>query len=364
MRKIEVKIPAKEYSVMIDTHSFDRLEKIIKSKKLYTNIFLVVDKNVLELHRSKIIRFVSNFPGKYFIHEFDADELNKNISSAEKIFANLISNGFGRDTLLIAIGGGITGDLAGFTASTFARGIQLIQIPTTLVAAVDSSVGGKTGINFGDTKNIVGSFYQPEFVLIDTDFLKTLPEEEIICGLGEIIKYAFLTDQKFFIAVKNNFQKLLKQDSSLILKIIETCVSYKRDIVTRDEKESGLRKVLNLGHTFAHALEVEQEHNIKHGKAVIAGLACALDLSRRTGVLNSKNFDEYVKLPQLFADKIKLEKYDIQNIYESMKRDKKSRNYKMKFILMKSIGNILVDVEAEENEVKNSIQQGLSIFKK
>lgn len=364
MKKIDIKIPGKEYSVFIDTHIFDRLGKIIQSRKLHKNLFVIVDKTVLELHRTKIIRFVSNFPGKYFIHEFEANETDKSISSAEKMFNNLIVNGFGRDTLVISIGGGITGDLAGFVASIYARGVQFIQIPTTLVATVDSSIGGKTGVNFGDTKNIIGSFYQPEFVLIDTDFLITLSEEEIICGVGEIFKYALLTDQKFFIAVKNNINKLLKLDSSFITKVIETCVVFKKEIVTKDEKESGLRKILNLGHTFAHAIEIEQEHKIKHGQAVIVGLACSLDLSRKIGLLSNKNFEEYIKLPMLIRDKIQLERFDVQNIYEIMKRDKKSRNYKVKFVLPKSIGNLLIDVEVDEAEVMNSLRQTIGIFKK
>ena len=364
MKKIDIKIPGKEYPVFIDTHIFDRLGKIIQSQKLYKNLFVIIDKTVLELHRTKIIRFVSNFPGKYFIQEFEASEINKNLSSSEKIYNNLILNGFGRDTLIVAIGGGITGDLAGFVAATYARGVQFVQIPTTLVAAVDSSIGGKTGINFGDTKNIIGSFYQPEFVLVDTDFLITLPEEEIICGIGEIVKYAFLTDQKFFVTLKNNINKLLKLDSSFTSKVIETCVSFKSDIVTKDEKESSLRKILNFGHTFAHAIEVEQEHKIKHGQAVIAGLVCALDLSRRIGILNNKNFEELIKLPLLVKEKINLERFDVPNIYEIMKRDKKGRNYKIKFVLLKSIGNLLVDVEVDEADVNSSIQQGIGYFKK
>ncbi len=364
MKKVEVNIPGKEYSVLIEQHLFDRLEKIILSKKSNKNLFIVIDRKVLELHRTKIIRFVSNFPGKYFIHEFISDESNKSFSSVEKIYNDLIAQKFGRDTLLLAIGGGITGDIAGFAASTFARGIQFIQIPTTLLAAVDSSVGGKTGINFSDTKNIIGTFYQPEIVLIDTGFLKTLPEEEIICGIGEILKYAFLIDQKFFVALRNNLFKLIKLDSSFTSKIIESCIQFKGDIIAADEKEGSLRKILNLGHTFAHAIEIEQNYRIKHGQAVIIGLVCALDLSRRMEILDKKLFEEYLQLPLLLRNFISIDNFDADHIYEVMKRDKKGFNNKIKFVLINSIGEILVDVEAEESEVLQSIQQGIGYFKK
>lgn len=362
MKKIEIKIPGKDYPVYIGVNTFDSLDKLIRSKKIFRNLFLVVDRNVMNVHREDVNRFTSNFSGKVFIHEYDASEPAKNFVSLSRIFDDLIVKEFSRDTLVIAIGGGITGDIAGFAAATFMRGVKFIQVATTLLAAVDSSVGGKTGINFNDTKNIIGAIYQPEFVLIDTEFLKTLPEEEIICGIGEVVKYAFLTDQKFFITLKNNLPKLLKLDSAFTSKIIETCISFKGDVVAEDEKEDGLRKILNLGHTFAHAIEIEQNHIIKHGQAVTVGLVCALDLSRRIGLLDEKLFGEYIKLPLLLKDKITLKVFDSARIYEIMKRDKKGRNHKIKFVLLQDVGNVLIDVEVDQDEVMQSIQQGMNYF--
>jgi 3-dehydroquinate synthase len=362
MKKIEIKIPGKEYPVYIGINIFDSLDKIIRSKKLYRNLFLVIDRKVMNLHREDIKRFTSNFSGKVVAYEFDACEADKNFTSLARIIDNLIIKGFGRDTLVIAVGGGITGDLTGFAAATFMRGVKFVQVPTTLLASVDSSIGGKTGINSGDTKNIVGAIYQPEFVLIDTEFLKTLPEEEIICGIGEIIKYAFLIDPKFFITCKNYLPKLIKTDSAVISKIIDTCISFKGNVVAEDENENGLRKILNLGHTFAHAIEVEQNFKIKHGQAVIIGLVCALDLSKRIGLLDDKLFNDYLKLPLMLRDKIVLRKYDHSRIYEIMKRDKKGRDHKMKFVLLQDIGNVVIDVEVSENDVTQSIQQGINYF--
>lgn len=362
MKKIEINIPGNEYPVYIGANAFDSLDKIIRSKKLYRNLFIIIDKNVLGLHRQDITRFTSNFSGKVFVHEFNACEQEKSFASLQNIFNDMVIKEFSRDTLVIAVGGGITGDLAGFSAATFMRGVLFVQVATTLLAAVDSSVGGKTGINFNETKNIIGSIHQPNFVLIDTEFLKTLSEEEIVCGIGEILKYAFLTDQKFFITLKNNFAKLLKLDATFTSKVIETCISFKGDVVTNDEKENGLRKILNFGHTFAHAIEVEQNHNIKHGQAVAIGLMCALDLSKRMGLLDEKLFTEFVKLPLLLKDKILIRKFDAEKIYEIMKRDKKNQDNKIKFVLLANIGDLVVDVEVGKDEVVQSILQGMNQF--
>lgn len=364
MKKNEIKTSGKNYPVYIGGNIFDSLEKIITSNKINKNIFLVVDRKFHSLHRQDITRFASNYTGRIFVHEFEACEQNKGFDSLLRILNDLITKGFGRDTALIAVGGGITGDVAGFAASVFSRGIQFIQIPTTLLSAVDSSVGGKTGINYEETKNIIGSFYQPDIVLIDTEFLKTLSEEDVICGIGEIIKYAFLTDLKFFITIKNNLTKLLRLDSAITTKVIEACINFKGDVVAKDEKEKGLRKILNFGHTFAHAIEIEQGYKIKHGQAVIIGLVCAIELSKKMGILDKSLYSEYIELPLALKEKITLNNYNAQHLYEIMKRDKKGRDQKIKFILLKEIGNLFVDVEAEESDILQSIQQGINYFVK
>jgi 3-dehydroquinate synthase len=362
MKKNEIKIPGKSYPVYIGANVFDSLERTLSTNKVSRNLFLVIDKNFHTMHRGDISRFTSNYSGKVFTHEFEANEANKNFSSLNKIYEDLIAKGFNRDTTIVAIGGGITGDIAGFAAATYCRGIQYVQVPTTLLASVDSSVGGKTGINFDETKNIVGSFHQPEFVLIDTEFLKTLPYEEIICGIGEIFKYAFLTDPKFYSTIRGNLSKLLRLDSSLTSKVIETCINFKGDVVAKDEKESGLRKILNLGHTFAHAIEVGQNFKIKHGQSVVLGITCALELSRRTGFLDKNLFSEYLELPLLLKDKIVLNKFDANHMYEIMKRDKKGKDQAIKFVLINEIGSLLVDAEANESDILQSIHTGMNYF--
>ena len=314
-------------------------------------------------NKAKVEKSYRNLNGKKYFEIFNTSEDYKSIDSMQKFFTDLLKSGFSRDTVVAAIGGGITGDIAGFTASVFARGVQYVQVPTTLLAMVDSSVGGKTGINFGHTKNIIGTFYQPKFVLIDTTLLKTLPKEEVICGLGEVVKYGFLIGEKFFDQIKKDMNKLIKLDTGLITNVIEECIKFKAGVVEKDEKEeSGLRKILNLGHTFAHAIEVEQEHKIKHGQAVIVGLACALHLSNKMGLLNDELLAKYLSLIIMFVGKIEIKMPDINKIYEIMKRDKKNKNEVIKFVLLSSAGKILIDVEAKKQDAIYALNNGIEYF--
>ena len=363
MKKIEVKIPGSYYNIYLGKNIFKDLPGLMQIHKLYKNIFLIVDSKVFELHRKSIFKFYNGLNSKKHLFVFEPTEKNKTLKSMNAIFSELLKNNFSRDSLIVAVGGGITGDIAGFAAAAFARGIQFIQIPTTLLAMVDSSVGGKTGVNLGATKNIIGAFYQPKFVLIDTSFIKTLPKEEIVCGIGEIVKTGFLTGGKFFDKVKNGLPKLMKSDVNFTIGIIEECVKFKAGVVAKDEKEvRGLRKVLNLGHTFAHALEVDLKHNIKHGQAVIVGLACALNLSNKIGLINDKNLAEYLAVLIKFRPHIALDILNNKRVYEIMKRDKKNKDEKIKFVLLSGPGKIFVDVDAAKDDVIYALLNGTGYF--
>ncbi|MEW6196334.1 MAG: 3-dehydroquinate synthase [Bacteroidota bacterium] len=363
MKKILIRTKNKNYPVFLGSGIFGGIGKLISEHKLSNNIFVIVDSNLYKLHKRPVDQFLINHKGKKSLFIFSSHEVYKSYLSLNRIYEQLIAGGFNRDTLIVAIGGGITGDLAGYAAATFTRGVQLIHVPTTLLAMVDSSIGGKTGINFGSTKNIVGAFYQPEFVLADLNFLKTLPRDEIICGIGEIVKYSFLMDDNFFSFVKSNLKKLYKLEGNTLDKVIENCILFKGKIVEQDELEtSGLRKILNLGHTFAHALEVEQEHQIKHGQAVITGLSCALHLSNKLNLLDDDLLAKYLSLLIKFDRDIVLEDFETDIIYDAMKRDKKNKEEKIKFVLMRSAGSILIDIDANKDDVIYSIKNGLQYF--
>ncbi len=364
MKKIEIKIPGKTYPIFLGDGITNSFRRVIKSGNFCKNFFFVVDSNVFEYHGEKINSLISAGGGKSFVHVFESNERNKSFDGAQKIYSDLISHGFARDTLVVAVGGGITGDITGFVASTFMRGVQFVQIPTTLLSAVDSSVGGKTGINFEHTKNIIGTFFQPEFVFIDTEFLNTLPKDELVCGIGEILKYAFLSNDELFDALNNNLDKLLLLKPAFTKKIIETCIRFKGDVVAKDEKESGLRKILNFGHTFAHAFEVEQNYLLKHGQAVTVGIMCALELSRGLELISDKQFARFASLPMKLKDKIVVRNFNADDIYEIMKRDKKGTSDKIKFVLLNKLGRLLLDVTAEKAAVKAAIEKGAGYFVK
>ena len=251
----------------------------------------------------------------------------------------------------------MTGDLVGFAASTFMRGVSLIHIPTTLLADVDSSIGGKTGINFNHKKNMIGTFYQPKLVIIDTEFLINLPKAEITSGIGEVIKYAYMSDRNFFNYLKENLDRIFKYDSEVLNEIIFKSASIKASVVSQDEKESGLRKILNLGHTFAHGFESELKFKIKHGEAVIAGIISSLFLSEKLRLITENELNAYLELAAKIKLPKKLQEIDKENVFQIMKSDKKNRNGVIKFVLVSGIGKILLDVEAEKKDVFYAIDR-------
>lgn len=362
MKKIEINIPEHPYKVYLGKGNFTNIRTLLKKEKISGDILLVIDSNVNKHYNQVITSTFNDYPGKVKKIIIHSSEKNKSFKTLQNIHNYLIKNNFGRDSIIAAIGGGIIGDIAGFAASTFMRGIKYVQIPTTLLASVDSSVGGKTGINFVNTKNIIGSFYQPSLVFIDTNFFDTLPYEERLCGLGEIIKYAYLTNNKFFSYVEKNSEKILLNNYNTISKVISESINFKGSVVEADEKESGIRKVLNLGHTFAHAFEVEQKHRLKHGQAVIVGIACALQLSKELELINNSKFVKFLELVTKFNSDINLSKVNISQIYKIMQRDKKNRKNEIMFVLIKDIGEILTDISVGKKLVQKSISSALDHF--
>jgi len=363
MKKIKIDLNQNSYDVLIDENIYPKIFSEIKKRKLYKNVLIVIDSKVFKLHKDYLNSCIPVNGYKIVIQKLSLNEKTKSLISVQKIFDKLLQNKFGRDSLIIAIGGGIIGDVSGFAAATYMRGIQFVQVPTTLLACVDSSVGGKTGINYADSKNIIGAFYQPKFVLIDTLFLKTLPIEERICGLGEIVKYVFLISDKFYNYFFKNISNLLELESKTIKKVIIESIKFKGNVVSEDERELGLRQILNFGHTFAHAFEVEQKHKIKHGEAVIIGIASALFLSKTLHLLSEEKFNQFLKVVILFSKFISIKNYYPQNVYKIMSADKKNRASKIQFVLIKDIGEIVLGVEANKQDVIKSIEFGLNMFK-
>ena len=355
MKEIKVALKNNSYKIIIGHSILSFLGDFLSVEN--KNVLAVIDENVFNNFNDELNTSLSKLSQQLKIYLLKPGEKSKSFSELTKIHSYLLANNFGRDSLIIAIGGGVTGDLVGFAASTFMRGIELVHVPTTLLADVDSSIGGKTGINFNHKKNMIGTFYQPKLVLLDTEFIKTLPKNEITSGIGEIIKYAYMSDKIFFNYLLENIDKIYKKNYEVLNEVIKISASIKAAVVAQDEKESGLRKILNLGHTFAHAYESELNFKVKHGEAVIAGIISSLFLSFKLKLITKIELTKFLELTFKIRLSNRFNSLNKENIFQIMKSDKKNRSGKIKFVLLSDIGKLLIDVEAEKNDIFYAIDE-------
>jgi 3-dehydroquinate synthase len=363
LKKVQINTASKRYPVFIGSDIFGVLPGLLKKHSLPNRLFVILDKNVAEIYSSSIRKMINDLAVKKYFLIIPVSERIKSFKTLYQIYTRLYEEKFGRDTLMISIGGGTVGDVAGFAASTYMRGISLVHIPTTLLSAVDSSIGGKTGINFSDAKNLVGSFYHPSLGLIDTNFLRSLPEQELISGFGEVIKYSYLTDGGFYSELLLDYNLLFNNDSQFFNKIIYESVKIKSAVVSKDEYEkSGLRKILNFGHTFAHAFESNSDYKLSHGKAVIAGIVSALYLSHELGLISEERLNYMLELPLKFKSYIHLKNIKEKKIFSLMHYDKKNRDGKLKFVLIRNFGEILVDLNADPKLIYSALKRAKKIL--
>ncbi|MGB8458934.1 MAG: 3-dehydroquinate synthase [Candidatus Acidiferrum sp.] len=272
-------------------------------------------------------------------HLINDAESAKNLGTVEKLSRSLVRAGIDRQSLLIALGGGVVGDVAGFVASTCLRGIPLVQIPTTLIAQVDSAVGGKTGVNLPEGKNLVGTFYPARLVLVDSVLLKSLPERQYRGGLAEVIKYGIIADARLFAFLEKNFDPILRRDPAALAYIIPRCLEIKAQVVSRDERESGLREILNFGHTFGHALETVTNYRIyQHGEAVAWGMMAAALLGHELGLTPADEVSRIVSLVRRLAPLPPWPHFQPKRLISLMHSDKKTRAGKLRFVLTSRIG--------------------------
>ena len=336
MTTLNINIPSKEksYPIYIEDTDISGLKEKILSSVRGTKFLIVISEKVDKLY-GKILSF--NNDEKFILKD---GEKEKNFKNYKKILERALKIGLTRQDAIIAIGGGVVGDLAGFAAATYMRGIDFIQVPTTLLACTDSSVGGKVAIDTDFGKNLVGSFYQPKVVFINTNFLKTLDERQYKSGLGEVVKYIFIEksckcneDLNLTNFITENTDKILSKDIKTLNKLIEICIKLKTSVVEKDEQEAGLRKVLNFGHTYGHAVEkVTKYKKYTHGEAVVKGIIFAFNLAEKRGLID-KNY-------KFFAEDI-LRKFDFKKIpdlkeeklLKAMQADKKATSDKIIFIL-------------------------------
>ena len=360
-----IKTKSKKYSIIIGSNIIKHISKILLSQKInFKKCLIVSDKNIPIKYKSNLVRNLK--VDHKIIYNYNASEANKNYKNVNKIQNILFKNNFNRQDCIISLGGGITGDVAGFTASIFKRGMKFINIPTTLLSQVDSSIGGKTGVNNSFGKNLIGSFYQPDLVISDIEILKTLPHREIICGYAEILKSSLIDNFKNFSFLNNNIYKILKLQHPYIERAIINSCKLKKKIVEKDEKEKNLRKVLNLGHTFAHAYEssLNFSKKLNHGEAVILGIRNSIQFSKKNNFLSYKSFKlikEHIDMLDLKKKFNKLFKpNNLNNIIAFMKSDKKNNSKKINLILMKDFGKIEKNFQISEFKLKKFLLSELN----
>ncbi len=364
IKKLSIKTISNKYSIFIGTNLIEKIFQLIKSSNIdFKKCLIVIDKNV---PKNMILKIKKSLKKKNtFLFFIKANEKIKNQNTSNSILNILLQKNFSRQDCLIAVGGGIIGDISGFAASQFKRGLQFINIPTTLLSQVDSSIGGKTGVNTKYGKNLIGSFYQPKLVVADINFLKTLDRREIICGYGEILKHSLIADKKFFNFLKKNITQILNLKSPFIEKSIFKSCKIKRNIVEKDENEKNLRKILNFGHTFAHSYEATLGYSKKlnHGEAVILGIVSALKFSYQKNLLKEKELNEvlsHLKNSNLsFNVKNFFSTKNIDKILSFMTKDKKNNSDQINLILLKKIGAPIISKTFDKSYLRSFLKKEL-----
>tara|TARA_Y100000590_G_scaffold439687_1_gene564058 strand:- start:683 stop:1795 length:1113 start_codon:yes stop_codon:yes gene_type:complete len=362
--KLIVKTKSKSYPIFFGNNVLSTTGGLVKktipgAKK----ICIISDNKLPKFILNKLIKSLKNYEVK--VYKLSATEKTKSLKVAYKIIEQLLNNNFNRSDCVIALGGGILGDLSAFIANLTKRGLKFINIPTTLLAQVDASIGGKTGINSNRGKNLIGTFYQPDFILSDVTLLKSLPQREMISGYGEILKHSLILDKKFFIWLSNNGKKIIFKKNNFLLRkaIIKSC-KIKCDIVNKDEKEKNLRMILNFGHTFAHGFESAKNFSKKlnHGEAVLLGMMVASELSNKKNQLSFKEFllikKHYINLKLPMNIRKIFKKKEISKIVYFMKKDKKNVDDKINLILLNKIGKTakLKKFALNSNEIKKFLE--------
>ena len=363
--RIIIKTKNKNYPIMIGENILSKTGNLINTKiPGCKKIALIIDSKVPKKILVQVKNSIKNFDNLYI--KLNTSEKIKNFKIVSELINKLLKKNFHRNDCLIALGGGVLGDIAGLTASLVKRGIKFVNIPTTLLSQVDSSIGGKTGVNSGYGKNLIGSFYQPEMVITDTSTLNSLPKREVTCGYAEILKHALILDKKLFYWLQKNGKKILNLNNKMIIQkaIYQSC-KIKAKIIEKDEKERDLRMILNFGHTFGHAFEATANfsNKINHGESVLLGMLCAVEFAYRNKILKNKDLNlikehySTLNLPNKLDDYFA--KKDVKNIIKFMKFDKKNYDSKIKLILIGEIGKTLKSKSLGDSVIKNYLNSKL-----
>lgn len=356
MRTIEIRKGEKKiYDICLD-NSYDHLrEKLEELGVSGQKVCIVTDSQVAPLYLKEIANLCSGLASKVTHFVFEAGEASKNLTVIEKIYEKLIIEKFDRKDYIIALGGGVTGDMAGYAAATYLRGIDFIQLPTTLLSQVDSSIGGKTGVDFQQYKNMVGAFHQPALVYMNLNTLKTLDDRQLCAGMAEVIKHGLIKNSGYYEWIKAHTAMILEKDyDTLEHMIYESCL-IKGGVVERDPKEQGERALLNFGHTIGHSVEKLKDFEWLHGECVALGMAAAAAISTGKGLISGDICQDIKEVLTAFHLPVRVAGLDPEDILAATKSDKKMDGGKVKFILLESPGNAFIDREVSDKEILEGI---------
>lgn len=356
METVRVELGERSYDIVIDSGILPNIGEAIKGFA-FSKVAVISNPTVYNLYGDAVINSLKN-AGFEPLHVIIPDgEEYKNYNQSYQILTELLKNKLDRTSCLIALGGGVIGDMTGFVASIYMRGIHFIQVPTTLLSQVDSSVGGKTGVNHKLGKNMIGTFYQPKLVWIDIDTLKTLPKREILCGIAEIIKCGVIWDEGLFEFLEKNKGSILTLDTENLTHIIKHSCKIKAEVVSKDEREAGLRAILNYGHTIGHAVETETRYSrFLHGEAVAIGIYIEARLSEIIGILNKNEAMRIKTLIDTFGLPSELPAdLDADKLISHMKLDKKVQAGEMRFILPEKIGRVRIQKAIDIDDIKKAV---------
>ena len=356
MRKVRVALGEESYDILIGYGLEKELQSFVQESGFSKQAMLVTDSNVGPLYGEKVRAILEAGGLHVSVVTIPAGESSKSLAVAEKLYTRAIELGLDRKSPIFALGGGVVGDLAGFIAATYMRGVPFVQLPTSLLAQVDSSVGGKVAVNHALGKNLIGAFYQPKGVFMDLSMMASLPKREIATGLGEIIKYGIIYDADFFAYLEQHADAVLALEREAAVHMIARSCEIKAAVVSEDEKESGLRRILNFGHTMAHAIEKETGYlRYNHGEAVAIGMIGAADISERLGMVSADDVARVEALVTRMQLPTKAEGCTVDAMYRDIFHDKKTINGKVNWVLMQGIGKVTCRNDVPEDIVRDAM---------
>ncbi|MFC2017597.1 3-dehydroquinate synthase [Chloroflexota bacterium] len=345
MREVKVRLGSNSYDIYIGSGLLMQTAHRLKENGFAGKLVIVTNPIVRRLYGNALKRNLAQEGFKVAFLQVPDGEEQKSLELAGRLYNELANLYAERTTPILALGGGVIGDLTGFVAATYSRGVPLIQIPTTLLAQVDSSIGGKVAVNHGQLKNKIGAFYQPRLVISDISTLRTLPTKELSNGLAEVIKYGVIGDKEFFTYLEKNFDRIKSLDEEVLEEIVCRSSQIKARIVEKDERDSGLRNILNYGHTVGHAIESASDFKVEHGTAVALGMLAAGRISNRLGLLGKNELARLKGIIQRADLATKLPNLEVTRIIQAIKHDKKILRGKIRFILPRALGNVFITDE-------------------